>query len=122
MTESKFWNFLQKQKSDCPGKIYAVSIQNGDLASSQAGEYLTGHALLPENYDKISLSEVDEMGKLLFMDNIAAKTKEAVLILLAHLPNRTALSILSKYCENPDQNLEIFAKMALEECKIWNEA
>ena len=121
MTESNFWDFLLKQKSMHPGEIYAVSIQNGDLGTPQAGEYLTGHALLPANYDRISLAKVIEMGKLLFMENIASKTQEAVLILLAHTPNRTALSILSKYCENPDQNLEIFAEMALQECRIWNE-
>ncbi|MBU1726061.1 MAG: hypothetical protein KJ880_00295 [Candidatus Omnitrophica bacterium] len=32
----------------------------------------------------------------------------------------TALTALTRYCLSPDKELEAFAKLALEECLIWN--
>ena len=121
MTESEFWDFLNRQKAEYPAKIYAGSVQLNGLESSQAGDYMTGHALLPANYDKLPLTKILEIGELLFRKNITIKTKEAVLMLLAHIPDKEALALLAKYNENPDEKLRFFAEMAQEECEFWNE-
>jgi hypothetical protein len=121
MTEAEFWDFLNQQRTAYPSKMYMAGAQINDMENSQAVDYLTGHALLPKNYDKIPLSRVSEIGQLLFRKNVTSKTKEAVLILLAHIPDKIALTILTKYSNNPDKELQIFSEMALEECEYWNE-
>jgi hypothetical protein len=49
------------------------------------------------------------------------RTKEAVLILLAHQISDAALTILTRFNLNPDKELRAFAKFALEESLMWNE-
>lgn len=84
-------------------------------------KYLSGHALLPKDYDKLSEEDIISIGKLLFQVDAKYKTKEAIIILLAHQSSETALTILTKYSLMPDKELEIFAKIALDECLMWNE-
>ena len=56
-----------------------------------------------------------------FIDrNVSHRTKEAIIVLLAHMPVKSALAILRRYNNNPDKELEIFAKIALDECEMWN--
>ena len=122
MTEKEFWQFLEclwKEK----GRVPQVSgkIDSPDPMLQLRGKYISGHALLPRNYDKIPEGQIIKMSQLLF-DRIAnLRTKEAIMTLLAHIPSKTALSILEKYNTMPDRGLEIFAQIALDECEMWNE-
>lgn len=74
-----------------------------------------------KSYDKISEDVIAKMGDLLFEGNIQHKTKEIIIMTLAHQPSETALAILTKYNFSPDSELKFFAKFALEECTWWNE-
>ncbi|MFH1310214.1 MAG: hypothetical protein ABIH85_06020, partial [Candidatus Omnitrophota bacterium] len=94
-------------------------IDNGDTIAKQAGAYMQGHSLLPANYDNLSPKLIQGMGKLLFQKGTAAKTKEAILILLAHQNSQKALLILKKYNQSPDLKLKFFAKCAVDECEMW---
>ena len=96
MTEREFWQFLEcswKEK----GKAAQVSgvVDSPDPELKSHGQYIGGHALLPNDYDKIAEEEIVKMGKLLFDRK--------------------------KYSKAPDRGLEIFAQIALDECEMWNE-
>jgi len=75
----------------------------------------------PENYDKISEDDIVKMGALLFKEDVQHETKEVIIMILAHQPSETALTILTRYNLRPDPELKFFAKFALEECMWWNE-
>ncbi len=121
MTEQEFWEFLKKLWEK--GRVQQVIgvIDNGDPRLREAGEYLQGHALLPKDYDKLSAELIIKMGSLLFKKDAQHKTKEAIMMILAHQPSEIALTLLRKYNLAPDKRLEFFAKMALDECAMWNE-
>ena len=118
MTEKEFWGFLEQR-----GKTNMISgsIATGDVAMDAVGEFISGHALLPKDYDNLTEEEIKDIGGLLFQRNIEQKTKEAVLILLAHQISDVALTILTKFNLNPDKTLMYFARFALEESLMWNE-
>ena len=60
------------------------------------------------------------MGELLFNKKVNPKTKEAIMVILAHISSKVALSILKRYNAMLDRGLEIFAQIALDECEMWN--
>ena len=122
MTEKEFWKFLETAW-ETKGRVPQVSgsIDNPDPQIQAGGEYLQGHALLPRDYDKISEKEIIKMGNLLFDKGVMLKTKEAVMMILAHQTLKTALSILKKYNAAPDEKLRFFAQMALDESEMWND-
>ncbi|MFH1665807.1 MAG: hypothetical protein ABIA77_06660 [Candidatus Omnitrophota bacterium] len=99
-------------------------IDTSDISPELAdvNEYIGSHTLLPKDYQDIPEETVITMGKLLFEDNIARKTRQAVLIILAHQNSRKALEILRKYSAGSDKDLRIFAGLALDECMMWNDA
>jgi len=117
MNEQEFWRFLEKllEKGRAQQLIGAIG-----CTDSHAHAYLEGHALLPRDYDKLSVETIVKMGSLLLRE-ASHRTKEAILMILDHQPSETALTILAKYCLAPDKGLEFFAKMALDECAMWNE-
>jgi hypothetical protein len=121
MTEKEFWQFMEKAWTK--GRVSQVSGRiDVDISDTQkVGEYMSGHAMLPKDYDKISKKNLERMASLLFKKEIAKKTKEVVLIILAHQSSVFALNILKKYCISPDSGLEYFADIALSECEMWNE-
>lgn len=121
MTEQEFWLFLEKmwQEGRAQQRIGIIDCENSQL--QKAGEYLQGHALLPRDYGKLGAELIVKMGSLLFKKEVSDKTKEAVMMLLAHNTTEVALTILAKYNLIPDKGLEFFAQMALEECAMWNE-
>jgi hypothetical protein len=122
MTEREFWQFLERSWKE-NGRAAQVSgvIDSADPVLQSHGQYIGGHALLPNDYEKISEEQIINMGKLLFDRNANSRTKEAIMIILAHIPSKVALSILKKYSRAPDRGLEIFAQIALDECGMWNE-
>jgi len=121
MTENEFWKFIREEWAK--GRIPQVSgrIDSDDSTMQEAGEYFCGHAMSPSNYDKIPEEDLKKMSNLLFQEAAVNKTKEVILIILAHQSSRFALMVLEKYCLNPDEGLEYFVDMALSECEMWNE-
>ena len=118
MNEQEFWGFLEEllEKGRAQQVIGAIG-----CASSPANAYLQGHAILPRDYDKIGENDIIRMGELLLLKGASYKAKETIMMILAHQPSEIALTFLAKYCLSPDRGLEFFAKMALEECAMWNE-
>ncbi|MCX5696631.1 MAG: hypothetical protein NTU54_01430 [Candidatus Omnitrophica bacterium] len=129
MDEHEFWQFLEESwKGGRAAQVSGVmdfadpaGSPHGEAVGRQAGRYLQGHAILPKNYDQISEENIIRMGSLLLGKSSAPRTKEAIMMILAHQPSEVALTILAKYNLNPDSGLEFFAQMALEECAMWNE-
>ena len=121
MKESDFWDYLHAERNKGVAKVMAGGIKLGNDPGDANIDYMTGHSILPENYDNIPQEKVVAMGKLLFQKDIKTKTKEAILMLLAHQPTRDALFFLSEYNKSPDEKLRIFAMLALDECLMWNE-
>lgn len=121
MTEKEFWEFMKK--AWVKGRVSQVSgsMDSDDSGIKRTGEYLSGHALLPQDYDKISKKILADMANLLFQNEITNQAKEAILIILAHQNSGFALNVLKKYCLKPDKGLGGFADIALSECEMWNE-
>jgi hypothetical protein len=118
MTEQEFWSFLKKLwEKGRASQLTATFGGNG----SQAQAYIGGHTFLPKEYDNFTGEDIIRIGSLLFKKGTSRKCKEAVMVLLAHQPSEVALTILTRYSLVPDKGLEFFAKMALEECAMWNE-
>ena len=118
MTEQEFWEFLEKLQEKGMAQQYSGVVECGGFP---VPAYLSGHALLPKDYDKLSPEDIMGIGNLLFNKQAGRRSKEAAMILLAHQPCETALTILARYCIAPDRGLEFFAQMALDECSMWNE-
>lgn len=118
MIEKEFWGFLEQR-----GKINMILVDNvsGDGAVDITEEFISGHALLPKDYDNLTEEEIESISGLLFQKNIEQKTKEAILILLAHQISDVALTSLTKFNLNPDKELIYFARFALDESLMWNE-
>ncbi len=70
---------------------------------------------------RVAEERIIRMGSLLFQKASAPKTKEAIMMILAHQSSEAALTILAKYNLDSDPELQFFAQMALEECAMWNE-
>ena len=119
MTEKEFWLFMQKSYDK--GRIPMVSGYVDSEGLEGANKYIGGHALLPADYESIPKVFVMEFGKLLMDRAIAIKTKEVILMILAHHASKEALNALKAYNKNPDEELTIFAELALQECEMWNE-
>ena len=119
MTERKFWVFIKKSLEK--GRIPMVSggIDSEGLEGSK--QYIGGHALLPPDYESIPWATIIEFGEFLWDGAVAIRTKEAILMILAHHVSTEALNILKAYNKCPDAGLEIFAELALQECEMWNE-
>ena len=122
MTENEFWQFLERSWKE-NGRVPQVSgvLDSADPVLQSHGQYIGGHVLLPNGYEKISDGQILKMGELLFDKKSNPKTKEAIMVILAHIPSKIALSILERYSAMPDRGLEIFAQIALDECEMWNE-
>jgi len=119
MTEQEFWRFLDKLYQE-NGRATQVSGWIGP-SNNQIQGYLSGHAILPNDYDKLQPEDVIKMGEVLLREDTSVKAKEAIMMILAHQPSEIALTLLAKYCLAPDKGLEFFAEMALEECSMWND-
>jgi len=121
MSEREFWQFLEKCYEKGRAEVMTGSIDSASPVLQEAGSYMQGHAILPKDYDNFSQDDILGMGSLLFRREVSYKAKETVMMILAHQPSEVALTILARYNLFPDRGLEVFAKMALEECAFWNE-
>ncbi|MBU1006423.1 MAG: hypothetical protein KKH08_02370, partial [Candidatus Omnitrophica bacterium] len=58
--------------------------------------------------------------KLLLEGGLQSRTREAIMMILAHNGSDAALDALKLYNMRPNKGLEVFAQMALEECESWH--
>jgi hypothetical protein len=121
MNEQEFWIFFRNLQKSGKAEVIAGSFYSGKESADPYGNYITSHSMLPSGYQNLSQKTIEQLGSLLSFKNAAIKTKEVILLLLAHQPEKEALSILKNYNRYPDKELEIFAEMALDECLMWNE-
>jgi hypothetical protein len=121
MIEKEFLDFLEmKLKRERVPQLSGY-VDNLDPAIQNTGKYVEGHSVLFEGHQMLPTKVVIEMGRLLLSRNVRLQTKEALLVILAHHPSREALNALSLYNVNPDEDLRYFARIALDECEMWNE-
>ena len=119
MTEKEFWLFMEKSYEK--GRIKQVSGYVDSKGLGEPNQYIGGHSLLPADYESIPKVTIIEFGGLLMDESVSIKTKEVILITLAHHVSKEALNILKAYNKCPDVELAIFAELALQECEMWNE-
>ncbi len=121
MTEKEFLDFLEMKLKI--GKVPQLSgyVDSFDPAIQSEGKYMGGHSILFEGHQTLPTKMVAEMGRLLLNRNVRLQTKEALLVILAHHPSIEALNVLSLYNIIPDEDLRYFARIALDECEMWNE-
>ena len=120
MTEKDFWVFLNGKLAQGRLEQMSAVMYSDDPQVREAGKYIGAHSFLPERYDKIPEREIIDMGRLLLGGMASISTKEAILVLLAHIPSKEALNIVKMYNGLPDAGLKLFAQMALDECEMWN--
>ncbi|MDP3790300.1 MAG: hypothetical protein Q8R48_07865 [Candidatus Omnitrophota bacterium] len=121
MTEKEFWLFLNGKLAQGRQEQMSVVTYSNNPQVKEAVKYIGAHSFLPKEYNNISEREIVDMGRLLLDGMAAVSTKEAILVLLAHIPSKEALNILKTYNELPEEGLKLFAQMALDECEMWNE-
>jgi len=121
MTEKEYLDFLEMKLKI--GRVPQLSgyVDSFDPAIQNAGKYIGGHSILFEGHQALPTKVVIEMGRLLLNRNVRLQTKEALLVILAHHPSIEALNALSLYNVIPDEDLRYFARIALDECEMWNE-
>lgn len=120
MTERDFWLYLNSALTRGREALISGTVDTSDPQERQMCNFITGHSFLPEGYDKIPLDKIMGMGLLLISKAANRRTKEAIMILLAHHPAEEALLALKAYNAKADRGLEIYAQMALDECEMWN--
>ena len=121
MIEKEFLDFLEmKLKRERVPQLSGF-INSPDSDIQNAGKYVGGHSVLFEGHQTLPTKVVIEMGRLLLSRNVKLQTKEAILVILAHHPSREALNALNLYNVIPDEDLRYFARIALDECEMWNE-
>lgn len=121
MTEAQFWRFLEhmwKERGREP--MIAGGIDHPDPEVQAVNHYLMSHTILPQDYDRISVETIASMGRLLPEKGIQRKTREAIMMLLAHHGSDEALNALRLYNMRPTKGLKVFSQMALEECEGWH--
>lgn len=122
MSEAQFWGFLEGLwRTRGREAMMARMVDIPDNPEVQAAShYIMSHALLPRDYVSIPVEAIASMGRLLLEKGIQRKTREAIMIILAHHGSEEALRALGMYNMRPDRGLEVFAVMALDECLSWH--
>ncbi len=121
MTEKEFLDFLEMKLKHERVPQLSGYVDSLDPTIQNAGKYIGGHSVLFEGHQMLPIKMVVEMGRLLLNRNARLQTKEAILVILAHHPSIEALNALSLYNIIPDEDLRFFARIALDECEMWNE-
>jgi hypothetical protein len=121
VTEKEFRNYLELRLRTARMPMVAGYVDSCDPVIHNAGKYMGGHEVLFEGHQTVSIPLIIRMGQLLLRHDTSLETKEMLCVILAHHPSREALNALQLYCMNPDKELHYFARMALDECEMWNE-
>ena len=93
-----------------------------DLKSAEAKAakaYIHAHRLLPKNFMDTTETEIIEKGKKLLNPRTSIREKKKILLLLAHQGVYESYRILKAYHQNPDPELSLWSKMALDECSTF---
>jgi hypothetical protein len=94
MTEQEFREYSEKAHEKGRAPHVSMAMDNPDPETQAAGQYMgEGHALLPDDYQNMSESVILGAGELLFKEKTDLRTKETVLILLAHQPSEYSVNI-----------------------------
>jgi len=122
MTEKEFRLFLEAKIAN-NGLVPQMSgyTDNPVDELKSGGEYCGGHSILFNGHDKLPRPVILEIGELIFKQEVSLGVKESILMILAHHPTKTALRLLKRYNDNPHYELRYFARIAYDECKMWNE-
>ena len=121
MLETQFWRFLENiWKTNGRETMTAGMVDSPDPKIQAMGHYIMSHALLPKDCDKIPFEAVIAMARLLIQKGIQRKTREAIMIILAHHGSEEALEALRMYNMRPNKGLKVFSEMALDECRGWS--
>ena len=70
----------------------------------------------------LSEEETRQLGEILFRPNIPVDGRKKAMSLLAHSGSVSAFRLLEKYYKDPDTNLDQWAALALQECKMFLES
>ncbi len=119
MLESEFWDMLNKMREKGSISMKAGSFDRAGNEFNPVSEYIHGHSILPEGYDCLSYEVIKDIGNLLLSNTCSLEAKKAIIMLLAHQPVPIAVEILSAYCEFADPSVDIYAKLGLDECVMW---
>lgn len=120
MLEIQFWKFLENLwKTNGREAMTAGTIDSPDPQIQAMSHYIMSHAMLPKDCDRISCEAIISMAGLLIQKGIQPKTREAIMIILAHNGTKEALEALRLYNMRPTKGLEVFSEMALDECRGW---
>ena len=84
-------------------------------------EYLEYHSKVENVERKISKEEFEKLKERLLNEKNEAEIKR-ILIVLAHQGTKEAIRLLEEYQNKAPKELKDFAKLALEECKIFFQA
>lgn len=83
-------------------------------------EYIEAHkTLLPEGYERMPVVDVLTRGRDLFRPDASLQDRKAALLLLAHHGDPEVHQLLKTYVAEADPELALFARMALDENRVW---
>lgn len=70
-------------------------VDGSDPVMQNAGKYIRGYSILFDGHQELSINMVLEIGQLLLNRDVSLRTKEALLMILAHHPSKEALNALT---------------------------
>ena len=73
------------------------------------------------NFNKYYAKQIIEKSKVLFLEDTSIESKKEALILLAHLGTVEAYRIIEKYLNTNRKELESWALLSLQECRVFLE-
>jgi geranylgeranyl pyrophosphate synthase len=85
-------------------------------------EYLKYHQIVENVERKISKEEFEKLKEKLENPKTSEIEIKKALIILAHQGTRETIKLLEEYQKKAQKELKDFAKLALEECKIFFQA
>lgn len=118
---NEFYEFIRQCYSQNKPPMLIGTRDTDNTMLRKNAEYLSAHTFLPVDHDKIPVDKILLMGKGLLSRNTAIEIKKTILIILAHHSSREALFAIKTYLRDPDEDLRIFAEIALDECHMWQE-
>lgn len=84
-------------------------------------EYMRYHQKVPNVERKISKQEFENLKANLFNPKLLPEETKIILIALGHQGTQEAIFLLKTYLEKAPQPLKTFAKLALDECRIFSQ-
>jgi hypothetical protein len=114
----EFKRLMKTVESRLQPKVAAINGDDKDVIAANK-HYIKLHERLPKNFQSLSGSQLEKLGKELLDRRTHLERKEEILLILAHNGCWDALKPLEKYVRNPDARLRLLAELAFEECRFW---